>query len=213
MGLVATTIVTSTSERPIHVSVGDKVEPWAELRGTTRGAIRHYATVRSTLKSQSFVGQSGDVERECVVDSVCNSGNARIRPSDVVVWVEVKIPLLPQDLKELPKVDIREKNGENCTCRGSNSLVSHIYYRWRQGVGNFVRRGNNDYPSSTVELDAIARWVHHRLHPKRRCLCPRCGESDDGADCGNEEVYRPTSPVVIKNPPRDRRPPLYVHIL
>ncbi|MBA0679699.1 hypothetical protein Goari_011454 [Gossypium aridum] len=26
---------------PIHVSIGDKVEPWAELHGTTRGAGRY----------------------------------------------------------------------------------------------------------------------------------------------------------------------------
>ncbi|MBA0680087.1 hypothetical protein Goari_011809 [Gossypium aridum] len=34
------------------------------------------------------VGQSGDVGCKCVVENVCDGGNARIKPSDATVWVE-----------------------------------------------------------------------------------------------------------------------------
>ncbi|MBA0678449.1 hypothetical protein Goari_019794 [Gossypium aridum] len=41
VSLVVTTISTSLSEQLIHVLVRDKVEPWVELRRTTRPTRRH----------------------------------------------------------------------------------------------------------------------------------------------------------------------------
>ncbi|KAH1082864.1 hypothetical protein J1N35_022625 [Gossypium stocksii] len=52
MGLVVATISTSPSEQPIYVPIGDKVEPWVELRRTTRVARKYPTTVRSTLRSR-----------------------------------------------------------------------------------------------------------------------------------------------------------------
>ncbi|KAG8478698.1 hypothetical protein CXB51_028546 [Gossypium anomalum] len=88
MGLVAATIFTSLSEQPIYVPIEDKVEPWAELRGTTRTARKYLAAVRSTLGSQKIFGHSKYVGCKCTIDNARNDGDARIRSSDVTIWVE-----------------------------------------------------------------------------------------------------------------------------
>ncbi|MBA0799926.1 hypothetical protein Gohar_010404 [Gossypium harknessii] len=41
VGVVATTVSTSQGDRPIYVPVSNKVEPWAELRGTARVSKRY----------------------------------------------------------------------------------------------------------------------------------------------------------------------------
>ncbi|MFQ6662162.1 hypothetical protein Gotur_030066 [Gossypium turneri] len=52
MGLIATIISTSQGDRSIHVPIGNEVELWVELRGTTREARIYYIIVRSTLRSR-----------------------------------------------------------------------------------------------------------------------------------------------------------------
>ncbi|KAG8498325.1 hypothetical protein CXB51_007443 [Gossypium anomalum] len=44
IGVVVATIFMSLSGRPLYISIGDKVEPWAELRGTT-GVARKYLSM------------------------------------------------------------------------------------------------------------------------------------------------------------------------
>ncbi|MBA0787162.1 hypothetical protein Gotri_026246 [Gossypium trilobum] len=75
-GLVATTISMSSSEQSIYFPIGDKVEPLVKLRGTTRAARKDSTIVRSILGSR------------CVVDSVRDGGDARIRLSDATIRVE-----------------------------------------------------------------------------------------------------------------------------
>ncbi|MBA0570019.1 hypothetical protein Golob_003708, partial [Gossypium lobatum] len=64
MGLMATTISTFSSKRPIYVSIGDK-----------------------NLSRNNF-GQLEYMGRECVIDIVHDDGNARIKSSDATVWLE-----------------------------------------------------------------------------------------------------------------------------
>ncbi|MFQ6647600.1 hypothetical protein Gotur_021893 [Gossypium turneri] len=52
MDVVVATIFTSPSKRPLYIPIGDNVEPWAELCGTTRVARRYSIVVRSTLGSR-----------------------------------------------------------------------------------------------------------------------------------------------------------------
>ncbi|KAA3477046.1 serine/threonine-protein phosphatase 7 long form-like protein [Gossypium australe] len=42
---------TSPSKRPLYIPIGDKVEPWVELYGTTKAARRYPTVVGSMLKS------------------------------------------------------------------------------------------------------------------------------------------------------------------
>ncbi|MFQ6651823.1 hypothetical protein Gotur_023996 [Gossypium turneri] len=51
MGVVAVTISTSSSEQPLYVPIGDKVEPWAELHGTI-GIAQRYPAI---FESMSYV--------------------------------------------------------------------------------------------------------------------------------------------------------------
>ncbi|MBA0788294.1 hypothetical protein Gotri_027962 [Gossypium trilobum] len=44
--------------------------------------------VDNDMHPTGSVGQSGDVGCKCVVESVCDGGNARIKPGDATVWVE-----------------------------------------------------------------------------------------------------------------------------
>ncbi|MBA0814277.1 hypothetical protein Gohar_020117, partial [Gossypium harknessii] len=73
MDVVVATIFTSPSKRPLYIPIGDNVEPWAELCGTTRVARRYSIVVRSTLGSR-----------------LCNGGDAQIGLSDVRVQVQAK---------------------------------------------------------------------------------------------------------------------------
>ncbi|MBA0818145.1 hypothetical protein Gohar_028128 [Gossypium harknessii] len=52
VGVVVATIFMSSSERPSYIPTGDKVKPWAELRGTTEATQKYPVVVRSTLESR-----------------------------------------------------------------------------------------------------------------------------------------------------------------
>ncbi|KAK5793040.1 hypothetical protein PVK06_034175 [Gossypium arboreum] len=46
------------------------------------------------------------------------------------------------------------------------SLASRICYQWRRGVDNFIRRGNDEWPSN-VGPKEVPRRVRHRLYPNK----------------------------------------------
>ncbi|PPD97282.1 hypothetical protein GOBAR_DD05703 [Gossypium barbadense] len=90
------------------------------------------------------VAQSIDVGRKGAVGSVHDGGNARNRLGVVVVRVEATNFALPQDLKELHKVDMWGKDnidwsvwhGEHIKAWDQQS-VTRIYYHLRRGVKKF----------------------------------------------------------------------------
>ncbi|MBA0839264.1 hypothetical protein Goarm_005013 [Gossypium armourianum] len=55
VGVVVATIFMSSSERPLYIPTGDKVKPWAELRGTTEATQKYPVVVRSTLESRVWM--------------------------------------------------------------------------------------------------------------------------------------------------------------
>ncbi|KAG8500840.1 hypothetical protein CXB51_002948 [Gossypium anomalum] len=83
MGLAATTNFTYLGERLINVPIGEKVEPWPELYGTTLAAQRYLTAVKSTLGRRYIIecilsecfAKSEYVGHEGIVDSVCDDGN------------------------------------------------------------------------------------------------------------------------------------------
>ncbi|MBA0783593.1 hypothetical protein Gotri_001287 [Gossypium trilobum] len=98
MGVVATTIYTSPNERSLYVSIGEKKEPWAKLRGTARAARRYSAIFEWMPYTDpniiecippEFLAILKYVGCESAIDSVCNDGDAQIRSSDVAVQLDL----------------------------------------------------------------------------------------------------------------------------
>ncbi|KAH1121448.1 hypothetical protein J1N35_004608 [Gossypium stocksii] len=195
---------------------------------------------------------------------------------------QISLPL--QDLKELHDADMHKKNNKDWREVHKKYIKawdpSRICYHRRRGVENFVRRRNNDCPSSNVRPDMITQRVSSSAPPQEAspmstqypvqvtllvpilfinpvffskaphyALLPHVageeeeeeeeyehkhenededqdqhgkeaqdkhdddngdkdeqegrGEGYDDADGGNKEVYRPVSPIVRRNPPRN----------
>ncbi|KAA3452444.1 prostatic spermine-binding protein-like [Gossypium australe] len=226
---MATTISTSPSERAIHVSIGDKVELWVELCGTTRGAGRHYATIRSTLGNFVRRGNndhpSSSVGPDTIAQRVCHwfrPKKRRLYLRNISVnSLHLSLYIFP--ITEVPRtlhLDADVNINPNVELDANTCIVirNRLLVEWRIHDGRLdssTEESDEDEGKEEEEYkDQVQNEHEHEEEDQDKHNDDSGngdeqegeGDSDDDVDGGNEEVYKPTSPVMRRNPPRKRCP-------
>ncbi|KAH1091267.1 hypothetical protein J1N35_018524 [Gossypium stocksii] len=206
MGVVLTATFTSSSGLTLYIPTRNKVDSWAELRGTIGGASRYTASIRSMIGSG-----------ECIPSEFLVNPNIWHLKVPLIVYATIKmhesdkvmqqfgfrqtIPSSPQDIEDLHYIDLRGRIVEN----------------WPTFHMEYINLWNNRYnflpirkPIIVMELAydlEYMSWFRHHGKPyllaEERGVTYVCGTDRkfnySAISCGTQYDYTPT-PVVSQTP-------------
>ncbi|MBA0851570.1 hypothetical protein Goshw_022380 [Gossypium schwendimanii] len=138
------------------------VEPWAELCGTTEGALRYTTPFRSTTESGEnssmhpvqILGESQHMARRGVIDSLRYDGDKQIRSSSKAILI---------DLRE------RTEDGWEKFHEQYINIWEHKYDILLNCEQIIARELAVD--PSIQGLEQVPKWVHHRHQHNKRHYC------------------------------------------
>ncbi|XP_016732423.1 prostatic spermine-binding protein-like [Gossypium hirsutum] len=121
-----------------------------------------------------------DVVREGAIDSVSDSGNTQIELGDTAVWVSTI------NSTGIARVEGAAQDGHAREDDRDKGEDEDEYEDKQEEQNQDQDEHNDDNGDENEQEDG--------------------GESDDDKDNDNDKVFKPASPIVHKNPPRERHP-------